>query len=36
MREANPEKTLPSESEMDEIERAAEKDRQAQQHSAGW
>jgi hypothetical protein len=36
MREANPEKALPSESEMDEIERAAEKDRQAQQHSAGW
>ena len=36
MRETNPEKTLPSESEMDEIERAAEKDRQAQQHSAGW
>ena len=36
MREANPEKTLPSESEIDEIERAAEKDRLAQQHSAGW
>ena len=36
MRETNPENTRPSESEMDEIGRSAEKDRQAQQHSAGW
>jgi hypothetical protein len=35
MRETNPERNFPSEREMDEIERA-EKDRQAQQYSAGW
>jgi hypothetical protein len=35
MRETNPEKNFPSDREMDEFERA-EKDRQAQQHSAGW
>jgi hypothetical protein len=35
MRETNPENNFPSEREMEEFERA-EKDRQAQQHSAGW
>ena len=35
MRETNPENNFPSEREMEEFERA-DKDRQAQQHSAGW
>lgn len=35
MRETNPENNFPSEREMEEFKRA-EKDRQAQQHSAGW
>ena len=36
IRETNPEKTLLSEHEREEFERAVEKDRQAQQHSGGW
>ena len=35
MRETNPENTFPSEREMEEFKRA-DKDRQAQQHPAGW